>query len=54
MGNYAAKNLDLKKKNVLELGAGTGLVGMAMAKLGANVTVTDVKKLYPYFRKTLS
>ncbi|CAK8675138.1 unnamed protein product [Clavelina lepadiformis] len=53
LGNYAAKNLDLKKKNVLELGAGTGLVGMAMAKLGANVTVTDVKKALPLLQENI-
>ncbi|XP_060922914.1 protein N-lysine methyltransferase METTL21A [Limanda limanda] len=33
--------LDLKGKRVIELGAGTGLVGIVAALLGAEVTVTD-------------
>lgn len=28
--------------NVLELGAGTGVVGLTLGKMGANVTITDV------------
>lgn len=31
---------------VLELGSGTGLVGMAMAGLGADVVLTDMKSIY--------
>ena len=31
----------LRAKKVLELGAGTGLVGLTMGQLGAQVTVTD-------------
>ncbi|XP_051550606.1 protein N-lysine methyltransferase METTL21A [Myxocyprinus asiaticus] len=34
-------NIDLKGKSVIELGAGTGLVGIVAALLGANVTITD-------------
>lgn len=33
--------VDLKKKRVIELGAGTGLVGIVAALLGAHVTITD-------------
>ncbi|XP_009294376.1 protein N-lysine methyltransferase METTL21A isoform X2 [Danio rerio] len=33
--------VDLKGKRVIELGAGTGLVGIVAALLGANVTITD-------------
>ncbi|TRZ00992.1 hypothetical protein DNTS_033376 [Danionella cerebrum] len=36
-----AGNVDLKGKRVIELGAGTGLVGIVAALLGANVTITD-------------
>ncbi|XP_067254882.1 protein N-lysine methyltransferase METTL21A [Chanodichthys erythropterus] len=34
-------NVDLKGKRAIELGAGTGLVGIVAALLGANVTITD-------------
>ncbi|XP_030627873.1 protein N-lysine methyltransferase METTL21A isoform X2 [Chanos chanos] len=36
-------HIDLKGKTAVELGAGTGLVGIVAALLGANVTVTDRK-----------
>ncbi|XP_055072875.1 protein N-lysine methyltransferase METTL21A [Misgurnus anguillicaudatus] len=35
--------IDLKGKNAIELGAGTGLVGIVAALLGAKVTITDRK-----------
>uniref|UniRef100_A0A4W4H0K3 Valosin containing protein lysine (K) methyltransferase n=1 Tax=Electrophorus electricus TaxID=8005 RepID=A0A4W4H0K3_ELEEL len=34
-------------KNVIELGAGTGVVGLMAASLGANVIVTDLEDLQP-------
>ncbi|KAM9466207.1 protein N-lysine methyltransferase METTL21D [Clarias gariepinus] len=34
-------------KHMIELGAGTGLVGIMAASLGANVTVTDLEDLQP-------
>ncbi|XP_063068793.1 protein N-lysine methyltransferase METTL21A [Engraulis encrasicolus] len=34
-------HIDLKGKRAIELGAGTGLVGIVAALLGANVTITD-------------
>ncbi|KAM4690654.1 protein N-lysine methyltransferase METTL21D [Rhinophrynus dorsalis] len=35
----------LSERSVLELGAGTGIVGIMAATLGANVTVTDLEEL---------
>lgn len=32
---------------VVELGAGTGLVGMLLARLGASVVLTDLKEMLP-------
>jgi len=36
-----------KNKKVIELGAGTGLVGLALSRLGSNVTLTDQKQMLP-------
>jgi predicted nicotinamide N-methyase len=36
-----------KSKHVLELGSGTGLVGLALAQRGAAVTLTDLAPLLP-------
>ncbi|XP_060125967.1 protein N-lysine methyltransferase METTL21D [Zootoca vivipara] len=40
-----AAGLPLRRKAALELGAGTGLVGLMAASLGANVTVTDLDEV---------
>ncbi len=37
----------------VELGAGVGLVGLALAAMGARVTVTDVAKVLPLMRRNL-
>ncbi|KAF7704449.1 protein-lysine methyltransferase METTL21D [Silurus meridionalis] len=37
-------------KHMLELGAGTGVVGIMAASLGANVTVTDLEDLQPLLK----
>lgn len=37
----------------VELGAGVGLVSMALAKLGARVIVTDIKKVIPLLQENL-
>lgn len=36
-----------RKLRVLELGSGTGLVGLAMAGLGADVVLTDLPSIHP-------
>ncbi|KAJ7428774.1 protein-lysine methyltransferase METTL21D-like protein [Willisornis vidua] len=40
----------LARRHVLELGAGTGAVGIMAATLGANVTVTDLEELQELLR----
>lgn len=37
----------------VELGAGVGLVGLALAAMGARVTITDVEKVLPLMRANL-
>ncbi|XP_015122417.1 protein-lysine methyltransferase METTL21D [Diachasma alloeum] len=44
----------LKGKKVLELGAGTGCVGMTAACLGAHVVMTDLQSTMPILRKNIS
>eukprot|EP00639_Heterosigma_akashiwo_P011224 CAMPEP_0206376086 /NCGR_PEP_ID=MMETSP0294-20121207/9263_1 /ASSEMBLY_ACC=CAM_ASM_000327 /TAXON_ID=39354 /ORGANISM="Heterosigma akashiwo, Strain CCMP2393" /LENGTH=109 /DNA_ID=CAMNT_0053824125 /DNA_START=504 /DNA_END=830 /DNA_ORIENTATION=- len=41
----------LERKRVLELGAGTGIVGLALARMGAAVTLTDRAPLAPLLRR---
>jgi protein N-lysine methyltransferase METTL21A len=38
---YICRRGSLKGKNVLEIGSGTGLVGLAAGVLGATVWITD-------------
>lgn len=35
---------------VLELGAGSGLLGMALAKVGADVTMTEIREVVPHLQ----
>lgn len=37
----------------VELGAGVGLVGLALAAMGAQVAITDVEKVLPLMRENL-
>jgi tRNA1(Val) A37 N6-methylase TrmN6 len=38
----------------IELGAGVGLVGLALAAMGAHVTITDVAKVLPLMQANLA
>ena len=53
LGEYLTQKVILKNKFVLELGAGTGLVGMIAAAMGANVTCTDVGKSLPILKDNI-
>ncbi|XP_063976035.1 protein N-lysine methyltransferase METTL21D-like [Diachasmimorpha longicaudata] len=44
----------LDGQNVLELGAGTGCVGMTAACLGGNVVMTDLRSTMPILQKNIS
>jgi len=50
---YIVDNYDLRGKQVIELGAGTGLVGMVAAEMGAHVTVTDTAKALPLLEENM-
>ncbi|XP_067287224.1 EEF1A lysine methyltransferase 3-like [Pseudorasbora parva] len=46
--------VDLRGKRIIELGAGTGLVGIATARLGAHVTLTDVPMALPQMERNVA
>eukprot|EP00698_Gefionella_okellyi_P018442 TRINITY_DN551_c0_g1_i2.p1 TRINITY_DN551_c0_g1~~TRINITY_DN551_c0_g1_i2.p1 ORF type:complete len:231 (-),score=52.13 TRINITY_DN551_c0_g1_i2:1014-1667(-) len=43
-----------KNKRVIELGSGTGLVGIVIALLGANVTLTDLTPMLPLIQENVT
>ncbi|XP_078493858.1 protein N-lysine methyltransferase METTL21A-like [Ciona intestinalis] len=53
LADYLADNYDFHGRKVIELGAGTGVVGMAVAYLGGNVTVTDLQKFLPLLQENV-
>ncbi|XP_071789450.1 protein N-lysine methyltransferase METTL21D-like [Asterias amurensis] len=44
---FKSKHETLEQKHVIELGSGTGAVGLAASLLGANVTITDLEEFVP-------
>jgi len=53
LSKYIARNGSLKGRNVLELGSGTGLVGLVAGMLGANVWITDQAPLLETMRNNV-
>jgi len=45
---------DFRDKRTIELGAGVGLAGIAMSRLGANVLLTDLASVVPLLEKNVS
>jgi predicted nicotinamide N-methyase len=50
-GNFSTAKLH--HRQCLELGAGTGLAGIALALYGANVTFTDIQSVLPLLKKNV-
>ncbi|XP_004069302.1 EEF1A lysine methyltransferase 3 [Oryzias latipes] len=48
------QSVNLKGKRIIELGAGTGLVGILAARLGAEVTLTDLPLALPQLQANVS
>jgi len=44
----------VKNRNILELGSGTGLVGLVTGKLGGDVCITDQAPLLPIMQRNIS
>ncbi|KAI0366381.1 hypothetical protein BV20DRAFT_1055672 [Pilatotrama ljubarskyi] len=54
LAGYIARKGGLHGKNVLELGSGTGLVGLVAGKLGARVCITDQAPLLGIMKHNVS
>ncbi|XP_069012430.1 EEF1A lysine methyltransferase 3-like [Embiotoca jacksoni] len=51
---FEEKPVQLTGKRVIELGAGTGVVGILAARLGADVTLTDLPMALPHLEANVS
>ncbi|KAM4700469.1 EEF1A lysine methyltransferase 3 [Discoglossus pictus] len=51
---FEENKLNFKGKRVLELGAGTGIVGILVSLLGGQVTLTDLPHALPQIRKNVN
>ncbi|KAG5274869.1 hypothetical protein AALO_G00141040 [Alosa alosa] len=51
---FEEKRFPLKGKKIIELGAGTGIVGILAARLGADVTITDLPLAVPQLQSNVS
>ncbi|XP_062401461.1 EEF1A lysine methyltransferase 3-like [Sardina pilchardus] len=51
---FEEKRFPLKGKKIIELGAGTGIVGILAARLGADVTITDLPVAVPQVQSNVS
>ncbi|KAH9853831.1 putative methyltransferase-domain-containing protein [Lenzites betulinus] len=54
LSSYIARQVSLRDKRVLELGSGTGLVGLVAGKLGARVCITDQAPLLGIMKQNVS
>ncbi|XP_073519362.1 LOW QUALITY PROTEIN: EEF1A lysine methyltransferase 3 [Phyllobates terribilis] len=50
---FEEQKLNFQGKKVIELGAGTGIVGILVSLLGGDVTVTDLPHALPQIRKNV-
>ncbi|XP_054473593.1 EEF1A lysine methyltransferase 3-like [Anoplopoma fimbria] len=53
-GYLEEQSVELRGKRVIELGAGTGVVGILAARLGAVVTLTDLPLTLPQLKSNVS
>ncbi|XP_069828353.1 EEF1A lysine methyltransferase 3 [Dendropsophus ebraccatus] len=51
---FEEQKMNFKEKKIIELGAGTGIVGILVSLLGGRVTVTDLPHALPQIRKNVS
>ncbi|KAJ1218679.1 hypothetical protein NDU88_006256 [Pleurodeles waltl] len=51
---FEEQKFDFHEKKVIELGAGTGIVGILAVLLGANVTITDLPKALKQIRQNVA